>query len=70
MVNTLLPYKNSIKTITRDNGTEFAEHQYISQKLGCDFYFAILIHCRQEASMKIRTDLFGNIFLKEPVLRK
>ena len=40
MVNILLPYKNSIKTITRDNGTEFAEHQYISQKLGCDFYFA------------------------------
>lgn len=40
MVNTLLPYKNSIKTITSDNGTEFAEHQYISQKLDCDFYFA------------------------------
>ena len=28
MVNTLLPYKNSIKTITRDNGTEFAEPLY------------------------------------------
>lgn len=40
MVNTLLPYKNVIKTITSDNGTEFAEHQYISQKLACDFYFA------------------------------
>jgi IS30 family transposase len=40
MVNKLLPYKNSIKTITSDNGTEFAEHQYISHKLGCDFYFA------------------------------
>lgn len=40
MVNMLLPYKNSIKTITSDNGTEFAEHQYISQKLACDFYFA------------------------------
>lgn len=40
IVNTLLPYKNAIKTITSDNGTEFAEHQYISQKLACDFYFA------------------------------
>lgn len=40
MVNTLLPYKNGIKTITSDNGTEFAEHQYISQTLACDFYFA------------------------------
>jgi transposase, IS30 family len=40
MVNTLLPYKNNIKTITNDNGTEFTEHEYISQKLECDFYFA------------------------------
>ena len=40
MVNMLLPYKNAIKTITSDNGTEFAEHQYINQKLECDFYFA------------------------------
>jgi IS30 family transposase len=40
MVNTLLPYKNNIKTITSDNGTEFTEHEYISQKLECDFYFA------------------------------
>jgi IS30 family transposase len=40
MINVMLPYKNCIKTITSDNGTEFAEHQYISQKLNCDFYFA------------------------------
>jgi transposase, IS30 family len=40
MVNTLLPYKTTLKTITSDNGTEFAEHQYISEKLACDFYFA------------------------------
>lgn len=40
IVNIMLPYKNSIRTITSDNGTEFAEHQYISQKLACDFYFA------------------------------
>jgi IS30 family transposase len=40
MVNILLPYKNSVKTITSDNGTEFAEHQYISHNLACDFYFA------------------------------
>lgn len=40
MVNLLLPYKNIIKTITSDNGTEFAEHQYINQKLDCVFYFA------------------------------
>jgi IS30 family transposase len=40
LVNALLPFKKHIKTITSDNGTEFAEHQYISRKLNCDFYFA------------------------------
>jgi IS30 family transposase len=40
MVNILIPYKNSIKTITSNNGTEFAENQYISKKFHCDFYFA------------------------------
>jgi IS30 family transposase len=40
MVNILIPYKNSIKTITSDNGTEFAENQYIRKKFHCDFYFA------------------------------
>ena len=40
MINIMLPYKNTIKTITSDNGTEFAEHQEIAKKLKCDFYFA------------------------------
>lgn len=40
MVDILLPYKAYVKTITSDNGLEFAEHQYISKKLACDFYFA------------------------------
>lgn len=40
MVNALFPYKEFVKTITSDNGTEFAEHKYISKKLDCDFYFA------------------------------
>jgi IS30 family transposase len=40
MINIMLPYKDSIKTITSDNGTEFAEHKEIAKKLNCDFYFA------------------------------
>jgi transposase, IS30 family len=34
--NTILPFL----TVTYDNGTEFANHQNISQTLGCDIYFA------------------------------
>ena len=35
-LNSILP----IKTLTSDNGTEFANHKSISTNIGCDFYFA------------------------------
>ena len=40
VIRLLYPYRNSIHTITTDNGTEFAEHKLISQKLGTKVYFA------------------------------
>jgi len=40
MVETLLPYKADVQTITSDNGTEFARHEEISKKLNIDFFFA------------------------------
>lgn len=40
VINMLLPYKNSVKSITSDNGAEFAKHEKIAQKLQADFYFA------------------------------
>jgi IS30 family transposase len=40
VVEMLLPYKNNVHSITSDNGTEFAEHEYIANKLDLDFYFA------------------------------
>lgn len=40
IIKALLPYKKYLHTITSDNGKEFSEHQYISDKLGIDFYFA------------------------------
>ena len=36
----LLPYKHSIKTITTDSGTEFAEHKNISRFLNTHVNFA------------------------------
>ncbi len=38
----LLPYKDFVKSITSDNGSEFAQHQYIVQKLQTEFYFTHL----------------------------
>lgn len=40
IVNELRPFKQYMHTITSDNGKEFAEHKYISEKLNIDFYFA------------------------------
>ncbi len=36
----LAPFKNHIKSITTDNGTEFACHQMISKSIGAQVYFA------------------------------
>lgn len=44
LVEMLLPYKNSILSITSDNGCEFADHKTISEKLETDFYFAHPYH--------------------------
>jgi len=40
VIDMLLPYKDSVLSITSDNGTEFAQHRTIAKKLQTDFYFA------------------------------
>ena len=40
VIHLLKPFKNIIKTITTDNGTEFACHEIISQALEAPVYFA------------------------------
>jgi transposase, IS30 family len=40
IVKELEPLKKYIHTMTSDNGKEFAEHKYISEKLDIDYYFA------------------------------
>jgi len=40
VIDMLLPYKETVKSITSDNGSEFARHEKIAQKLFADFYFA------------------------------
>lgn len=39
-IELLQPYKHLLKTITSDNGKEFAYHELISKALDIDFYFA------------------------------
>jgi IS30 family transposase len=39
-IRMLFAYKNTVHTITSDNGSEFAEHELIAKKLKANFYFA------------------------------
>lgn len=40
VIHLLAPFKGFVKSITTDNGTEFACHEMISKSLGVDIYFA------------------------------
>lgn len=40
VIEMLLPYKDSVKSITSDNGSEFARHEKIAKKLQIQFFFA------------------------------
>ena len=40
VIDMLLPYKSIVKSITSDNGLEFARHEKIAKKLQTKFYFA------------------------------
>jgi transposase, IS30 family len=40
VINMLIPYKDSVHSITSDNGSEFAEHKKIAAKISADFFFA------------------------------
>ncbi len=39
-IRLMVPYKELVHSITSDNGTEFANHEYIAKKLNAEFYFA------------------------------
>ena len=39
-IRLLFAYRNTVHTITSDNGSEFAQHELIAKKLKADFYFA------------------------------
>ena len=40
VVNMLLPYKRHVKTITTDNGSEFADFKYIEKHIDTQVFFA------------------------------
>lgn len=49
-INTLKPHQHWIRTITSDNGKEFAEHSKIASELNLGFYFARPYHSWERGS--------------------
>jgi IS30 family transposase len=58
----LMPLNSRVKTLTVDNGKEFADHQAIDQALGIQTYFADTYCSWQRAATRISTDYYANTF--------
>ena len=56
-----IPY---IKTITADNGKEFADHKFVSEQLGIDYYFARPYHSWERGSNENLNGLVRQYFKK------
>lgn len=64
----LLPYIGRIRSITTDNGSEFAEHLLIAKRLKTKYYLPTLIRPGKRAASSITINLSDNIFQKERIL--
>jgi len=56
-----IPY---IKTITADNGKEFADHKFVAEQLGVDYYFARPYHSWERGSNENLNGLVRQYFKK------
>ena len=59
-----MPLKQQIKTITADNGKEFARHQEIAKELNVDFYFAKPYHSWERGANENTNGLIRQYFPK------
>jgi len=64
IVNELEDWSPYIKTITADNGKEFANHKYVAEQLGIDYYFARPYHSWERGSNENLNGLIRQYFKK------
>ena len=65
IIEELEEWKPFIKTITSDNGKEFADHESISEELNIDFYFAKPYHSWQRGANENLNGLIRQYFPKK-----
>ena len=64
MIEIMTPYKHLIKTITTDNGPEFAAHKKISEALGVDVFFAHPYHSWEKGCVEYTNKLYRQYLVK------
>jgi len=69
IISQLEEWKPFIKTITSDNGKEFADHKTIAENLGIDFFFADPYHSWQRGANENLNGLIRQYFPKKTDFR-
>lgn len=70
VVKLLKDVKGNVKTITFDNGKEFSNHEYISQHLDADIYFAHPYHSWERGLNENTNGLIRQYFPKKTDFRE
>lgn len=70
VINMLLPYKEIVKSITTDNGLEFAEHQLITEKIGATIYFAHPYSSWEKGQIEYANKLLRQYYPKKTLINK
>lgn len=64
IIKALLPFADSVHTLTSDNGREFAGHEAIAEALGAEFYFAHPYHSWERGLNENTNGLVRQYFAK------
>lgn len=64
LIETLLPFKKWVHTITTDNGIEFRDHERIAKALDCKVYFADPYCSGQKGAIENANKIFREYFPK------
>lgn len=70
MIDTLLPYKNWVKSITMDNGLEFAQHSKVAQKLETKTFFTNPYCSWEKGQIEYMNKLLRQYYPKDQPINK
>jgi IS30 family transposase len=70
VIDELLPYKEYVRSITTDNGSEFAEHKVIAKKLDTVVYFAHPYCSWEKGQIEYCNKLLRQYVLKKEIINK